>query len=1742
MPSDDRDIRPSLDELSEELRNNSRANEDLKESLGSLNRSIAAENTRASEATQHFQRAPAWRIHEELKPLRNIVEILALGADPLNKRYDYTGSFESLNKDRARAREAVEALSGAEKTMRTIGHEFARMFMGFGVLRAGRLAINAGGLARVPRPNVRREIKDAANALEASHGSRAQELIGETLDAAKAGLVDPKKIDNAFEAAGEIIEEGGRLSRQMRTQAKVQSALDAERFKVQESLEFVSERLAAAAGESSRAVGRQVLSDAALVGGGRAVGSGINALTESTSQEEVVASAESTGKQLEQIAKDTADKQIAENERVRESKDATSKLLIDQQRNDAKQAEAVVKTLRDTLIGIDEQTTVSGLRASREKLMAIEGTFERHREIFGEAGELELGYGHTVAEGYRQIQARVLPLIQQRVVAETDADKAIRTASEQAARRRSEIAQKTANLRVEVEEAANSKVLQRVLERVQAEIEALGAVSVATESHREALVSLYEDTANRLAEAEAGEQGRQARQEYQEFILAREQDFQKARIQLDEARIDAELRNVQRVLEAQRGLLASGVDRFNLGNTGFRPSFDLDQQASQAIDEAIEKRRELGKVEEQVGGHILNLSRRRSFEAQKLAIDRTRAEAEAIRSLGPLYEAQYERLINSVNRANVRLSNSVVSQYDRIARLAADAYSPRLIQNAIRETRQFIESIDELGGQYEQLEQAAMQMGDTLEQSLHSARVQEAIDGIRSGVQGLVSDFAGITFDHFWQSFRDGAQSASDSIQNFVQEGQDAIGLLESDILRINRFDEDSATRTTRLEKDRERRLAQLQRQRRVLLGQSPVGDQRAIERHRQRVHDLSARIVETRENFGVRINRLAEDIGTRRSRLLEDATNRRESFESRQTDASLLSKLGDSLASSVSSAISNALGGAVADLITSALSGQFTALTDAIKGLFGGSGDTQTTTATPATQGTDTSTQTTTPALEGDADVDGTIKTLTVDPALATPNIDVAGMIKSAVQAADGYTAASVEVVGSLKSVVVDATYSPITVDLKGLIMSVMLAPDLVLPTVHLKGIVNQLSVDPAAEIPTVIPNATLKQFSTDPAAIIPTVDTGATIKSLTVDVAVPSPQVDAVGTIKSLVLSADAKAPDITTTGRITSLVTDPMAVVPDVDMKGRISELTKDFTEPLPLQARADVALNFPDPSSLPPLDYSGLISPLAVPLTFTFDGNALTEAINALKKQIEAALSEGDETGSSKEPFTGKDDSSTPNPPSTPDGTSSTTAAVVAFEGRKDKVFGSDTTEQTSITPEELTKSLIEGTEEGTRSALHDLPRVIADGIGRLGSFILGSGLLGAGVGDTSSAAADQTNVDVAGSLKPEDSPRSDFVVTLPANPFTNQGTQESDDDDDSVARAPAAVRFDDPADALNTASNLISASALVGVAQDSTVASLGGKLDAIRLAMERVADQPLVEQLRAAGVVAPQAREDLVNSFLPDVLTQGGIAQLFNFENLFRNLTGQGIALPEGEGDATAGVATDVGEQIATLATEATLLTTSERLGSGLENVNQTLSSLATENTLASMGETLTQIQSATARMAEMPLVDVVSQLGERFLAGFENVNQTLTLLQESASQSGLNLGERQTDIPALMQSAQSLAGPAPNLAEIPGNSASNPLYASIVNQREVQDVRLVGGKVEVTNKVQAEVTNQVNVKHVGSLAVTQSGEWVMRLAGGGTIPVYVEGGRIVADIEGGLEGLALSLADEEVKLRELNAI
>ena len=131
-------------------------------------------------------------------------------------------------------------------------------------------------------------------------------------------------------------------------------------------------------------------------------------------------------------------------------------------------------------------------------------------------------------------------------------------------------------------------------------------------------------------------------------------------------------------------------------------------------------------------------------------------------------------------------------------------------------------------------------------------------------------------------------------------------------------------------------------------------------------------------------------------------------------------------------------------------------------------------------------------------------------------------------------------------------------------------------------------------------------------------------------------------------------------------------------------------------------------------------------------------------------------------------------------------------------------------------------------------------------------------------------------------------RSDFLPTLLGNQPGTVRPGDPDPDDDT-AQAPAAARFNQASSAISAIADVLTVEALANVAQETTLVGVSDKLDSIRLEAQRIADQPIVAQLRDAGVLLPQTLEDRTNSFLPDVLSQGGINQFANLENADRNL-------------------------------------------------------------------------------------------------------------------------------------------------------------------------------------------------------------------------------------------------------------
>ena len=197
--------------------------------------------------------------------------------------------------------------------------------------------------------------------------------------------------------------------------------------------------------------------------------------------------------------------------------------------------------------------------------------------------------------------------------------------------------------------------------------------------------------------------------------------------------------------------------------------------------------------------------------------------------------------------------------------------------------------------------------------------------------------------------------------------------------------------------------------------------------------------------------------------------------------------------------------------------------------------------------------------------------------------------------------------------------------------------------------------------------------------------------------------------------------------------------------------------------------------------------------------------------------------------------------------------------------------------------------------------------------------------------------------------------------------------------------------------------------------------------------------------------------------------------------------------------------------------------------------------LATESTLSSLSATLAQIQLNTQRIADAPLVNRLVEEGVAFPndpTDPTNAALTQSPINDILGQGGLSLLSSFDAIAQNLEVLQGAANAQPaDLSQMPGSTPDNPIFIIDTSRPPVQ-------KVEVMNTVKTEtkVMNDVNVKQVGVVQVTQGGEWVMQLASGSTVPVYVQGGRLVADIAGGLEGLAVQLADEEIRLNAVGAL
>ena len=1026
--------------------------------------------------------------------------------------------------------------------------------------------------------------------------------------------------------------------------------------------------------------------------------------------------------------------------------------------------------------------------------------------------------------------------------------------------------------------------------------------------------------------------------------------------------------------------------------------------------------------------------------------------------------------------AGLRTKNRHAASQDliRIEERALDASSQSQRENLIRETQQFVDEYDERGEAFRDLVADAQDLGAELQQAFDLSEQTRRLEDFRDGVADVLQDLASVAVDHIFDGFFGAVDEATAAIQTFTDVFRGDIELLENDVTRLARQVEDAKIRLSRLGEDESRRIRQLERQRRSLLARASTGDQKNAERTRQRAQDISFRISDLREDFDVRRRRTQEDADLRRNRAIADAEGQRDRALARQEGDSLLSEIQASLTDATVNALSGAIASGLGGLLSSPLEkiagflagGLASSLGDLFGGLFGGEGaGTPTTPQTPQEQqqgdGDGTG--------EGDADVTGNITKITVDPDLATPSVDVAGLIKSAVQAAEGqYTIPTINAKGRITTAELsEGAALPSVPGLKGGIDNIVLQMNASLPLVP--GLTGQVGTLDLAETIEDLPNIAGLEGRIDALTLSTEAATGLSvsvagiINALTLEGTLPT-VTGLTGTVEDVLISPDIDPPSVDGLHGIISTVATSLVSAPQVNVSGLITSLSLLATAPALeglTAAIEDVALS-PD---IDPPSVSGLAGRID---SVTLDPDVDLPAIRISATAVVGSVAGGQ--GGGRVGFSPNEEEDPENPRLDGEGLVGAISSL-------------------SIDPAALAAIqpvMISGVIKPVLdlSAIPD-PIVLRGRIDATVNYLTGANI------DQDNDAGERSGGGGQG---------------RPAN---------RDEDQDPVQRSQVAQD-------LSTIANVLQNAAVSG--------NLNPELG----------PTPRVD--------IPTPNLDVDDQPSPGAAHPEGFGDTLKDTDQFA---------PRAGGGGRAGVS---GALRVTFPTEVlSKLAQEETLSKQFVGANQHLAIMRTfianemfpslNTQLTEITDALNSIRIATEKTAEAPLVERLVDAGVAFPNDPQdptNAALTQSPIQDILSQGGLSLLAGFDNIDKNLQTlldAQSQAQGTPDLSVIPGTDPSNPMYIVDVNRDTPRKVEIVNTpKMVVDGGVLDGVRNPVDVKQVGVVQVTQGGEFVVQLAGGGTIPVRVEGGRMVVDIAGGLEGLAVNLADTEVGLRAVGAI
>ena len=786
---------------------------------------------------------------------------------------------------------------------------------------------------------------------------------------------------------------------------------------------------------------------------------------------------------------------------------------------------------------------------------------------------------------------------------------------------------------------------------------------------------------------------------------------------------------------------------------------------------------------------------------------------------------------------------------------------------------------------------------------------------------------------------------------------------------------------------------------------------------------------------------------------------------------------------------------------------------------LFGGDGDgdgagTPTTPQTPQEQqqgdGDGTG--------EGDADVTGNITKITVDPDLATPSVDVAGLIKSAAQAAEGqYTIPTLDAEGRITSAEVsEGARLPSIPNLKGGISNVVLQTNTSLPLVaNLTGEIDSISIKETLED---LPNLqglegridTLTLLSREGGLTLPTVagltaqiDTVALTEGLTL------PDVSGLnGTIGSLALTEGLSLPSVTgLSGEIDTLSVAATTALPTLNVAGIVNSLAVSATTPSLTGISGSIESVALSPDIDPPTitGLHGRIDTIGVSATPpTIDLTGLTGTIGSV------ALSP---------------DIDPPNLPPMD--------AVIGNLSLADDIDLPTIRVDATAVVRTVVGGQVGGGRRGgiERSDDEDPENPMLDGEGLAGvinSLSIDPAALAA-ISPVMLAGVITPTLDLSMIVQPI---RLKGIIEATVQYLTgaDQGGGGQGNQGQGGGGGGGGGAAEDPVQRSQVAQDL---STIANVLQNAAVS---GNLN------PELGPTPRVD--------IPTPNLDVDNQPSPGAAHPEGFGDTLKDTDQFA---------PRAGGGGRAGVS---GALRVTFPTEVlSKLAQEETLSKQFVGANQHLAIMRTfianemfpslNTQLTEITDALNSIRIATEKTAEAPLVERLVDAGVAFPNDPQdptNAALTQSPIQDILSQGGLSLFAGFDNIDRNLQTlldAQSQAQGTPDLSIIPGTDPSNPMYIVDVNRDTPRKVEIVGGNVDakIVNKtLDTNVVNTVGVKQVGALAVTQGGEFVVQLEGGGTLPVYVQGGRLSVDIAGGLEGLAVNLADTEVGLRAVGAI